>query len=150
MANRTFNQFQGTLLKGVVTLYAKLDAVSGVLEVVTQETINAGTSPVTINPSNGFPHQFVSAAGSPSSYTIALQDPYVRLLSVSAVMVDPQGAAGVPISVVVSSDNVNSQTAPSVTLTFVTADFGAGTIAAGVPVDGVILLKLELSNSTAL
>lgn len=157
MANRTYNQFQGTLQKGVVTLFAKVtfDA-SGVATVVTQETINASTSPVTINPSNGFVSGTVTAtvpAVGTNLYTFALQDPYVRLLSASVVTenIAVPGTSVIPLNGFVFADNVNSNSSPSIGLVFVSLDTSSGTIAPGAKLTScTMLLKLDLANSTAL
>lgn len=139
MASRTFNQFQGTLQKGVVTLFAKLvPDGTGALQVVTSEVINAASSPVTINPSNGFVEELITPSS--SKYLIKLQDPYVRLLSVTVnEVVDVGGSLTAPVSVV-WADNVNSQTDPSLTI-----QFGAGDVTAN-----TLLLSVTLANSTAL
>lgn len=135
MANRTFNQFQGTLQKGVVTLYAKLTFDgSGNATVVTSEVINALSSPVTINPSNGYVEETIAPVG--ATYKVKLQDPYVRLLLASATEVG--GASN--ISCTVATDSVNSQTDPHVVVQF----------SGGAVTSTTILLALDLANSTAL
>jgi hypothetical protein len=153
MANRTFNQFQGTLQKGVVTLYAKLTVASGIITVETSEVINASTSPVTINPSNGLVGEAVSPVliSSVDTYTFKLQDPYVRLLSVRSTVVTPNGQYFV-LEPIVFADNVNNNTIPSLTLAFLCADLAPGGAVPSIeqPADGTILLALDLANSTAL
>lgn len=154
MANRTFNQFQGTLQKGVVTLYAKLTVATGDITVETSEVINALTSPVTINPSNGFVGGTISpAALGPltDTYAFALQDPYVRLLSVRATTVSPSGQY-ITLTPIVVADSVNSNTAPSFTLAFLCADMAPGGAVPSFeqPADGTILLAVDFANSTAL
>jgi len=142
MANRTFNQFQGTLQKGVVTLFAKVTFDgSGDAFVVTSEVINASTSPVTINPSNGFVGGTTPAIGGAGTYKFDLQDSYVRLLSFTVAEVDP-AFTGNPLSGVVLVDNVNSQTAPSLTINFDNTPVTSTT--------RVVLLAVTLANSTAL
>ena len=138
MANRTYNQFQGTLQKGVVTLYAKLTFDgAGAATVVTSEVINPLTSPVTINPSNGFVEETITPVG--LTYKVKLQDPYVRLLLVSVVEVlNPLTGVG---GVGVVTDMVNDQNDPHVVL-----QFGAGSV----PASTTLLLALDLANSTAL
>ena len=138
MANRTYNQFQGTLLKGVVTLYAKLDFDgSGNCTVVTSEVINAASSPVTINPSNGFVGEVVApTGGSGNEYILKLQDPYVRLLMVASVGLNSTNGGGA----IVVLDDVNNQTDPTLTLAF-----GPGALTST-----TVLLAVDLSNSTAL
>lgn len=145
MASRTFNQFQGTLQKGVVTLYAKLlsngadpTVPSGDLKVVTSEVINALTSPVTINPSNGFVEETITPSS--SKYVIKLQDPYVRLLNVTVNEIVDVGGAQTAPSAVVWVDDVNNQTSPSLTVQFGSGDVTTNTL----------LLAVTLANSTAL
>ena len=147
MANRTFNQFQGTLQKGVVTLYAKLvsngadpTVALGDLKVVTSEVINPSTSPVTINPSSGFVGATLSPTG--GQYTISLQDPYVRLLNVAITEVVQTSGTPVGYGAVVITDSVNSQTAPSLVIQFDPSNVSADT--------NTILLSVTLANSTAL
>jgi len=137
MANRTYNQFQGTLQKGVVTLYAKLTFDgAGAATVVTSEVINPLTSPVTINPSNGFVGETITPVG--PEYTIKLQDPYVRLLLASVVEVgNPSPSIG---GVAVTLDSVDSQNNPLVKVAF----------GGSAPVSTTALLALDLANSTAL
>lgn len=142
MASRTFNQFQGTLQKGVVTLFAKVTFDgSGDAFVVTSEVINASTSPITINPSNGFVGGTVPAIGGAGTYKFDLQDSYVRLLSVTVAEVDT-AFAGNPMSQIVTVDNVNSQTAPSLTIALDSAPVTSLT--------KTVLLAVTLANSTAL
>jgi hypothetical protein len=142
MASRTYNQFQGTLQKGVVTLFAKLvPDGTGALEVVTSEVINALTSPVTINPSNGFVSGLTPALGGLGKYKLTLQDPYVRLLSATAVEVFPS-FAGSAIVCAVTVDDVKNDTDPSLTVVFDGSPITA--------LDRTILFTVTLANSTAL
>ena len=135
-ANRTYNQFQGTLQKGVVTLYAKLTFDgAGAATVVTSEVINATSSPVTINPSNGFVGETITPVG--ATYKVKLQDPYVRLLLASAVEVS---AAPANDKIAVLVDSVNDQNDPHVVVAFGSPP----------PASTTILMALDLANSTAL
>lgn len=95
---------------------------------------------MTINPSNGFVGGTVTPVG--GEYTFLLQDPYVRLLCVTATGVDATASNAVAVSLV-TNDNVNDQNAPSLKLAFVTA--GGGGLAST-----TILLAVSLANSTAL
>lgn len=114
---------------------------SGAAFVVTSEVINASTSPVTINPSNGFVGGAVPVIGPAGTYKFDLQDSYVRLLSVTVTEVDPAFSSN-PLSGVVLVDDVNSQTAPSLTINFDNAPVTSTT--------RVVLLAVTLANSTAL
>jgi hypothetical protein len=145
MANRTFTQFSGTLQKGVVTLFAKVtfDA-GGVPTLVTSEVINAGSSPVTINPSNGFAS--VSQLGS-GAYEFFLQDPYVRMLAFTGIKTDAGGAIVLPV--IVGDSLVNDQTAPKLLVQFGTPDVGGG-FAPTDPDSTTMLFSVSLANSTAL
>lgn len=133
MASRTFNQFQGTLQKGVVTLFAKVSVAAGVPTLVTTFPVSGGGNQ---NPSNGFASVSDVGAG---LYKLTLQDPYVRLLGVTVTEVAASGTASVT-QVVVTSDLVSSNTAPSLTLKLAAADLTTTTL----------LITVNLANSTAL
>jgi hypothetical protein len=163
MANRTYNQFAGTLERKVVKLFAKIlwtDPGSGVIPtLVTSEVLNSSTSPITINPSQGFESLTDNGTG---EFTLTLgannggvptYDPYVRLLNVSMSAVgsgSPPTAA--PIALVVDTDNVNGSSGnPSIDFLTVTVNGGTGAVSAGTaPDDGTIMyVELTLSNTTA-
>jgi len=120
---------------------------TGALQVVTSEVINAASSPVTINPSNGFVEELIAPVditvgmNQIPTYKIKLQDPYVRLLSATATGVVTT-FTGSAVSCVVYVDNVKNNTDPSLTLIF---DSSAPTAT-----DSSILLAVTLANSTAL
>ncbi len=144
MANRTFNQFQGTLQKGVVTLFAKveIDLATGDPTLITSETILGPQNPTSINPSAGFAYVQKFTSPGPDTYTLGLQDPYVRLLSVTAVE-DLSAGTGIQDKLIVTG-NVNDQNDPYV-----------DTIISSTPVSGgsgttVMLFTVTLANSTAL
>ncbi len=116
---------------------------TGALEVVTSEVINAASSPVTINPSNGFVGGLTPALDGIGKYKLSLQDPYVRLLSVAVTETDTN--LTIPFSAligVVVDDNVNSNTDPYLTLVL---DGNAVT-----SVTKTVLVAVTLANSTAL
>jgi hypothetical protein len=145
MANRTFTQFQGTLQKGVVTLFAKVtfDA-GGVPTLVTSEVINAGSSPVTINPSNGFASVAQLSGG---AYDFFLQDPYVRLLALTGIKTD--AGSNITVPVIVGDSLVNDQTTPKLVVQFGTPDVG-GSFVGTDPASTTMLFSVTLANSTAL
>lgn len=119
---------------------------AGVPTLVTSEVINAATSPVTINPSNGFAS--VSAVG--QSIKLNLQDPYVRLLGVTATGVVGTGtvASG---SVAVIVDDVKSNTAPFLRVGLLEPVAGTPiTMDPTLPTDSTVLFSVTLANSTAL
>ena len=114
---------------------------TGALDVVTSEVINAASSPVTINPSNGFVGGLTPALGGVGRYKLTLQDPYVRLLSATVTEVSPSFAGSALVCVVIN-DDVKNNTTPSLTVQF---DSNAPTA-----LDQSILLAVTLANSTAL
>jgi len=111
---------------------------TGALQVVTSEVINAASSPVTINPSNGFVEELIT----PSSfkYKIKLQDPYVRLLNVTVNEIVDVGGGQTSPAAVVWIDDVKSNNDPSLTVQFLNSDVTVNTL----------LLAVTLANSTAL
>lgn len=143
MANRTFTQFSGTLQKGVVTLFAKVNFdVSGVPTLVTSEVINAGSSPVTINPSNGFASVTKTGTG---AYTFLLQDSYVRMLGFTGIKTDGNPPAVIPV---IAGDLVNVLAAPEILV--VLGDTTGSGFAPTDPADTTMLFTVMLANSTAL
>lgn len=157
MANRFFNQFKGSLQKGVVFLYAKFTVSGGTVTVVTAETLLGPQNPTSHNPSNGFVGG-VCASG-PTGVTFALQDPYVGLLDVHVTPIGPPTSGqNVLVSSLVFVDNVTSQTAPSFNLGFLSSEVipagsppaASGLTSVGGPPDGTYLLSVALYNSTAL
>ena len=127
MANRTFNQFQGSLEKGVVQLFAEISI--------------AGDGTPTLARGKGIASVSVGAAG---VYTVTLQDTYQRTLGVAATWKLVGGA--VPGAyVVVDADNVANVNAKTIVLK--TVDFSDTPINPGA---SSLLLSITLSNSTAL
>lgn len=131
MASRTFNQFQGTLQKGVVTLYGKIAFAAGVPSLVTTFAVSGGGNQ---NPSSGFASVTDVGAG---VYKVALQDSYVRLLGVTVTEVNSSSTV---TQVVVTDDQVSAQTSPYLTVKLAAADLGTTTV----------LISVTLANSTAL
>lgn len=156
MANRTFNQFGGTLERKVVKLFAKITYSGGAPTLVLSETLNSSTSPIEINPSQGFESL---TAGLNGRFTLVLganngnvptYDPYVRLLNVSASQIISTGlSTGSLFVVLVITDNVNGASGnPSIELQPVVN--GGGGPAESVPDNGsTLLLEITLSNTTA-
>lgn len=155
MANRFFQQFQGSLQKKVVTLYAKVDFDgSGVATVDTSETLLAASNPTTINPSSGFVGETITPVdigGGTYTYTLKLQDPYVRLLSVTAMMAKNgvSNPTSLPVGVSVLVDAVNDNTTPALTLVFTVVAPPSTVTFGGKPATGTVLLRVDLSNTTA-
>jgi len=126
MANRTFTQFQGTLEKGVVQLFAEV-------------TFGASGAP-TIVRGKGFSSVAKVSTG---YYNLALQDTYQRVLGV-AVAYKGNVAPTAP-EVELREDRSAVDPDPSVRLNF----RAAGTLTE--PASGdTVLLTITLSNSTAL
>ena len=157
MANRTYNQFGGTLERKVVKLFAKIEYVAGAPVLVTSEILNAGTSPITINPSQGFESLTVDGTGrftlilGASNGGVPTYDPYVRLLGATATEITTLAdtATNALVMFTVTNDNVNGASGnPSIS--FVTQPFNSGLPAAGSLTDGAVLLvEITLSNTTA-
>jgi hypothetical protein len=148
VANRTFNQFQGALQKGVVTLFAKveIDLQTGDATLVTSETILGPQNPTNINPSAGFSYvqKFPSGGPAPDTYSLGLQDPYVRLLNVTAVEDVVNFGSTINNFRVLVSGNVNDQNDPYVDVVLSNSPItsGSGT--------STVLFMVTLANSTAL
>lgn len=109
---------------------------------MTSEVINATTSPVTINPSNGLASITANGTG---DYTLFLQDPYVRLLDFSILPVSAGGPV-IPLGTVVWNDDVSAQNNPSLSFYTASGDPAVPTD----PSDGILLVTIQLANSTAL
>lgn len=161
MANRTYNQFAGTLERKVVKLFAKILYTGGAPTLVLSEVLNSSTSPITINPSQGFESlspesngQFTLVLGS-NNGGVPTYDPYVRLLNVSACVDYTSGTvATLPVpsllSVQVVTDNVNGASGnPSITLVTQIIDGSANPAVGVLPNDSVLYVELTLSNTTA-
>lgn len=149
IANRFFNQFGGTLERKVVKLFAKIKYVSGAPTLVTSETLNSGTSPVVINPSQGIESLVVGTGGEfglvlgANNGGVPSYDTYVRLLDVHGVSVG--SATGSLVRLIVTTEDVaGSSGNPSLTVkTYISS--GAAVLADG----QVLLLEITLSNTTA-
>lgn len=157
MANRTYNQFGGTLERKVIKLFAKIQYVSGAPVLVTSEELNAGTSPITINPSQGIESLTVDGTGrftlilGASNGGVPTYDPYVRLLSATATEITTLAdtATNALLMFTVVGDNVNGA-AGNPSISFVTQPFNSGLPTAGSLTDGAVLLvEITLSNTTA-
>lgn len=156
MANRFFNQFGGTLERKVIKLFAKIQYVAGAPVLVTSEVLNAATSPITINPSQGIQSLTAGTAG---RFTLTLgannggtptYDTYVRLLNVSSSQVMSAGLATGTVftTLVISEDVAGSSGNPSLVLQPVVN--GAGGPEQGLPANGTTLyVEITLSNTTA-
>jgi hypothetical protein len=159
MANRFFNQFGGTLERKVIKLFAKILYTGGAPTLVDSTVLNSGTSPVTVNESQGFESLTNNGGG---AFTLVLgnnnggvpeYDTYVRLLNVSGV--GQLAAGGPPTSAVVSTvvlaeDVAGSSGNPSVQLSTVCLNTGTGVVSPSLPDNGTTLyVEITLSNTTA-
>jgi len=138
-------------------LFAKITYAAGVPTLVLSEVLNSSTSPVTINPSQGFESLTDNGNGSitltlgASNGGVPTYDPYVRLLSVSCCQVDiPTGIGnGTVYTVLVTSEDVAGASGnPSIVLQAL-VEGGTGPTEAD-PADGsTLLVEVTLSNTTA-
>jgi hypothetical protein len=117
--------------------------------------LNSSTSPVTINPSQGFESLSTSGAGiitlvlGSNNGGVPTYDPYVRLLDVNVVALGPLSSNNLFFAQV-TNDNVNGASGnPSLTITLVTSGGGGGP-GPGFLDDGMdLLVEVTLSNTTA-
>jgi len=129
MANRMFNQFQGTLEKGVVQLFAEVSfGASGAPTLVRGKGIAV----------NGITK---SATG---TYLVTFQDSYVATLGLSSAWKGTAAPAG--NEVVLDTDSITNGTTPTLTLKVYSTAGSAIDPASGESV----LLAFTFSNSTAL
>ena len=130
MANRQFQQFQYSLEKAVVTLFANV-------------TIGAAGAPTIVAKQNkGIASVVRNSAG---NYTVNLQDRYQYLLFMDSCINLNSGApsAGTNVTMLVRADNSASAT-PNIQVEFVNAAGTAVDLAAGC----TLLLSPQLKNST--
>jgi hypothetical protein len=131
MANRQFQQFQGTLEKGVVTLYA----------VITTTTSGAigSTSAVGLS--------VAKVASEAGRYRITLEDKYTRLLNVSVIVsgaADAAYTAAAGVNPIIRNVAVSSAT-PILDVQLCRTDTGADAEV----IDGsVIYVQIVLKNSS--
>lgn len=136
MANRTFNQFQGSLEKGVVQLYAEISFNGASSPTLVVSTVNGGCK--------GLVSMTRTGTG---TYELLLQDSYVRLLGFSEGWKNASATPNVG-QFVLSVDNVTDGTAPK--LTFTSYSQATTPVAVDVSAGNTLYLGLSLSNSTAL
>lgn len=131
MANRMYNQFQGSLEKGVVQLFAEV-------------SFDAGGA-ATLVRGKGFSGVF--QPGTAGVFRLLLQDSYVRFLHATATV---QTAAGVPSSTpfvfVTSLTNVTADVPNALISCLATNASNVATT----PTSTTIFFSVSLSNSTAL
>ncbi len=134
-----------------MTLFAKveIDLATGDATLVTSETILGPQNPTSINPSAGFSYvqKFPSGGPSPDTYSLGLQDPYVRLLSVTAVE-DATSYTNFNDTInnfkLLVAGNVNDQNDPYIDVVLSNAPISGGSRTT------TVLFAVTLANSTAL
>lgn len=151
MANRTFQQFQGTLPKGVVSLFCRV-SVAGA-GAVTLQKWNPSSRTYTAAPTSGTGPYAVGAEGiktvtrtGTGAWTIVLQDSYQLLKNVRLSSTAASGVLTVVGVGVDSTTDVTSATAPTIKLLFNSASATAADPASGDQID----LEFVLLNSGAL
>lgn len=138
MADRNFARDQGSLEKGLITLFAHI-------------TFGATGAPTLVR-GKGIASVTRDAEG---KFTLALQDRYQRLLGAAATFVVDNGTPAAPNVHVVEDDSADAS-APAVTVqcsavTYVTDPSAGVELAATDPGNGeAVLITLQFSNSTAL
>lgn len=144
MANRRFVQFQGTLEPKVIKLFAKIKRVGGLWTLITEETLNPETSPISINPSLGI-ESMTSSASFPLTLVLGANnggvptyDTYIRLLGVTLT---PVAGTAVDAFAVAAEDVAGKTGNPSITVMATFTDPATN--------GDVILLEITLSNSSA-
>lgn len=130
MANRQFQQFSFGLEKIPVSLYMK--AAIGTSGAITIDVANSkGVKSVVL--------------GTTGKYTVTLQDPYVKLISLDAVVSNATGISASPtVGIVTSGTNVNTVTGGTIVVQFSAAG-SATNMASG----DTLLMNFVLGNSTA-
>ena len=145
MANRTFEQFQLSLERKVVKLFAKVKFDGTNWNLVTSETLFATTNPIDINPSLGIESMAASATPAlvfklgANNGGVPTYDSYIRLLSVNSTI--KSSTAAVTAVAVVAEDVAGSSGNPSLSVTTTLS----GSEASG----DVLLFEITLSNTSA-
>lgn len=130
MANRQFQQFQYSLEKAVVTLFANISIGA------------AGAPTMTAGKNKGIASVVRNSAG---NYTVNLQDKYQYLLFMDSAINLNSGApsAGTNVTMLVRADNT-AAASPNIQVEFVNAAGTAVDLASGC----TLLLSPQLKNST--
>lgn len=131
MANRMFNQFQGSLEKGVVQLYAEVAFDAGGV--------------ATLVRGKGFSGVF--QPGAPGGLRLLLQDSYVRLLHLTgSVQTASVAPSATPFVFATSLSNVSAEVPNAlVSVVFMNASNVATT-----PTSTTVFFSVTLSNSTVI
>lgn len=145
MANRTFNQFDGALLKGVVKLYCRVSV--GAAGAVTLQAWNPATRAYATAGATGTSGVTSVTRTGAGLWSILLQDSYQRVLMVTATA-ELAGGTATCLAVGVNSSltDVNSATSPQLAIALLKSTASADDPASGNLVD----LEITLQNSSAL
>lgn len=143
MADRTFQQFQGSIEKGVVKLFGRV-SVAGAGAVTFQEWDRTSKAFATA-PTNGSGGIASVTRTGTGAWTIVLQDAYQRLLGLRANTTAGSGVATVGGCGVSSSSDVTTP-ATGILVVFFSTPGTPADPASGDKVD----LEITLSNSGAL
>lgn len=129
MANRQFQQFQYTIEKGVVTLFANI-AIGA-----------TGAPTLNVVKSKGIASVVRNSAG---KYTINFQDGYQYLMFMDSCIVLASGApsSSTSLQMVVRADN-SSAASPNLVVEFLNSSGVAADLASG----SILLLSPQLKNS---
>lgn len=147
MANRKFEQFQGSVEKGLVHLFAAVSVASGTPTLKQWNPPGSGSAgSYTTAPSGGYAGIKSVATTAAGAWTVTLQDPYVRFLEVRATFHAASGATAAPLmSVVTTGTDVTTSTGGVIKLLFQATAAGGGVD----PTDGYVYLHIVLQNSSA-
>jgi hypothetical protein len=150
MANRQFQQFQGSLEKGLVRLCCRVSVAGG--GAVTLQKWNPATRTYTSAPTSGVGSYSVGAQGiktvartGTGAWTVVLQDSYQRLLGVHVTSTAASGVLTVVGVGVDATTDVTSNSAPTIKLLFNSATATAADPASGDKID----LEFLLQNSAS-
>jgi hypothetical protein len=148
MANRTFQQFQNSLEKGLVHLIARVSVAGG--GAVTLQKWNPASRTYTSAPTSGVGSYSVGSQGiktvartGTGAWTIVLQDSYNRLVDAWFTSTAASGTTTVIAMGVDAATDVTSATAPTIKVLLNSATATAADPASGDKID----LHFVLQNS---
>lgn len=147
MANRNFTQFQFSLVKGVVQLWARVTVAGG--GAVTLTKWNPASRSYTAAPTTGTGPYAIGCEGiksitrnSAGVYSFVLQDTYQRLLNVCCTASNATGLPTTPmIGLWSTATDVTSATAPTIKLTMLSASATAADPASGDVLNFIFVLQ---------
>lgn len=146
MAARTFQQFQGSLEKGVVKLWCYVSVGGSGAVTFKKWTWENGSGSYATADSSGYGGVVSVTKTGTGLWSVLLQDTYARVLGVTGTTFLAGGTAtAVAIGVNTTLTDVTSLTAPTVAVALLDSTAHAANPASG---DNV-LLEITLQNSTA-